>query len=754
MEWTSMPDTLERLKTAVVDRYVIERAIGAGGMARVYLAHDLKHERSVALKVMRPELPIGPDRFTREIKLAASLRHPHILPVHDSGEADGLLYYVMPYVNGESLRQRVDREGPLPVSDIASIVGEVAGALSHAHRRGVVHRDIKPENILLEEGHAVVTDFGIAVALDERGSEKLTGQGVVIGTAAYMSPEQIEAEGDVDARSDIYSLACVTYEMLTGAPPFDGRTPLAVLSKRLSGRVAQIDRGEVPTDVDDVIAVALGLEPEDRYGTADEFASAFTAAIERSTGEVRISLPSAKAVQSIAVLPFVNMSKDVENEFFSDGITEDVINALSKVGELRVASRTSAFAFKGTGQDIRDVGKRLNVGTVLEGSVRKHGNRLRVTAQLIDVSTGFHLWSEQYDREMADVFAIQDEISCAIVETLEGTLRLSRQERLVKPQTDNMDAYSLYLKGRYFWNRRGEGLAKAKDYFLEAINEDPQYAPAHSALADTFSLLGWYRAMRPRDAFPAAMQRATRAIELDERFAEAHTSLAFVMMMHNWDWPGAESEFMKAMHLNPGHATTHHWYAEYLMAMGRLDEAIEHSMRALELDPLGLIIHVLLGMSYYFARRHDDAVAECLKTLEMDPDFTPTFIWLGQAYLQLGRSSEAIQVFRREVELSPYRSTTLAYLAAAHAMAGEGAEARRQLADLRKRSQTEYVSCFDFALIHFALNEDDDGFRWLGRAVEERAPWLVWLRVDPMFDRVRSDQRFCDVLKKMGLSSR
>jgi serine/threonine-protein kinase len=746
-------DTLERLKTALVDRYAIERAVGAGGMALVYLARDLKHERSVALKVLRPELPIGPDRFTREIKLAASLRHPHILPVHDSGEAEGLLYYVMPYVDGESLRERLDREGPLPVDDAVEIVREVAGALSHAHRRGVVHRDVKPANILLEEGHAVVTDFGIAVALDERGTEKLTGKGVIVGTAAYMSPEQIESESDVDARSDIYSLACVAHEMLTGAPPFDGRTPLAVLSKRLSGHVAPIERDDVPPAVDDVISIAMALESVDRQGTVEEFAASFAQALQRPAGPLRISAPGIHAEQSIAVLPFVNMSNDPENEFFSDGITEDVINALSKVGDLRVASRTSAFVFKGTGKDIREVGKRLNVATVLEGSVRKHGNRLRVTAQLIDVSTGFHLWSEQYDREMADVFVIQDDISCAIVETLEGTLQLSQQERLVKPHTDNMEAYSLYLKGRYFWNRRGEGLAKAKHYFTEAVDEDPAYAPAHSALADTFSLLGWYRAMAPRKAFPVAKKQAMRAIELDDRLAEAHTSLAFVLMMHDWDWPGAEREFRRAMDLNPGHATTHHWYAEFLMAMGRLDEAIDHSKKALELDPLGLIIHVLLGMAYYLARRHEDSVAECLKTLEMDPEFTPTFIWLGQAYLQLGCYPEAIQVFRREVELSPERSTTLAYLAAAHAMAGERSEARKQLADLHDRSDAAYVSSFDFALVHFALDEHEEGFRWLDCSMEERAPWLVWLRVDPMFDRVRSHPRFRNILHGMGLAS-
>jgi serine/threonine-protein kinase len=745
-----MSDMLARLTAALADRYVVRRQIGVGGMATVYLAHDVRHERDVALKVLRPELSLGSDRFTREIKLAAGLRHPHILPVHDSGAAAGLLYYVMPYAEGESLRQCLDREGKLTVKTTAKIIREVTGALSHAHARGIVHRDIKPGNILLEQGHAVVTDFGIAVAVDVAEQSRMTGTGVVMGTPVYMSPEQVDASGAVDARSDIYSTACVAYEMLSGVPPFVGPTPLAVLSKRLTEPLPPIARADVSAALHEVLGKALSLEAADRQATIAEFADSLEEALRSPSVPVDHS-PRSRRESSVAVLPFTNMSADPENEYFSDGITEDVINALSQVRGLQVASRTSSFAFKNKDQDIRGIGRQLNVSTVLEGSVRKHADRLRVTAQLIDVSSGFHLWSEQYEREMADVFAIQDEISCAIVETLKGTLVSSGPENLVKPHTDNMEAYSLYLKGRYFWNQRGAGLRKAGEYFEQAIAEDPQYPLAHSALADTYSLHGWYRAMAPAEAFPIAKDEALLALRLDDGLAEAHRSLAFVMLMHEWNWVGAGQEFERALALNPGLATTHHWYAEYLMAMGRLSDAIEHSKRALELDPLGLIIHVLLGMAYYLARRPEDSVRECLKTLEMEPEFTPTFIWLGQAYLQLGDYTKAIEVFSREVELSPERPTTAAYLAAAHALSGDNARAKTLLSDLHDRAEHAFVSCFDYALIHFSLQEDDEAFRWMNFAYDERAPWLVWLSVDPMFDRARDDPRFQQLLVRMAL---
>ena len=748
-----MSEIVGRLTLALGDRYAIEGECGRGGMATVYRARDLRHDRLVAVKVLRPELKLIAARFKREIMLAAGLRHPHILPMHDSGDAEGLLFYVMPFVEGETLRQRLDRVGRLSIDDVVEITTEVADALSYAHRQGIIHRDIKPANVLLEEGHAIVADFGVALAIEAEDKEKITGTGLTIGTPTYMSPEQIEAVSLVDGRADTYGLACVVFEMFTGQPPFSGPTPLAILSKRFTQPVPLVTtfRSDVSPDVDAVLSTGLALEPEHRPITASAFAAALRKAIQQPTLSIS-TRPRPAPGPSIAVLPFANVSADPENEYFSDGITEDVINALSKIPALRVASRTSAFAFKGAPEDIRSIGRQLNVATVLEGSVRRAGTRLRVTAQLIDVGTGYHLWSEQYDREMHDVFAIQDEISRAIVGTLEVKLVQSSDEHLVTRHTDNIEAYNLYLKGRYFWNLRGAGLNRAADYFQKAIDEDPEFALARSALADTLSLFGWYRMAPPKESFPKAKEQALAAIELDGDLAEAHTSLAFVLMMHEWEWEEAEREFLQALELNPGYATTHHWYAEYLMAMGRIEEAISHSKRAVELDPLGLIIHVLLGMAYQFARRNEEAVDELTKVLEMEPAYQPVFIWLGQAYLQLGRYVEAIETFRTEAELSPQRSTTRAYLAAAHALAGEEEEARRLLGELEARAKERYVSAFDFALVHFALEEDDLGFEWMSKAVEERAPWLTWLSVDSMFDRVRDDPRFLTLLEQLKLA--
>ena len=748
-----MSEVVGRLTLALGDRYTIEGECGRGGMATVYRARDLRHQRLVAVKVLRPELGLIAERFKREIVLAAGLRHPHILPMYDSGDAEGLLYYVMPFVEGETLRQRLDRIGRLSVEEALEIATEVADALSYAHRQGIIHRDVKPANVLLDQGHAIVADFGVALAIEREDKEKITGTGLTIGTPTYMSPEQIEAVSHVDGRADTYGLACITFEMLTGQPPFSGPTPLAILSKRFTKPVPSVAafRDDVPPEVDGVLGMGLALEPQQRHDTPNDFAAALRKAVREPNVRTGDRVRPAPA-PSIAVLPFTNLSADPENEYFSDGITEDVINALSKIAALRVASRTSAFAFKGASEDIRSIGRQLDVATVLEGSVRRADRRLRVSAQLIDVGTGYHLWSEQYDREMHDVFAIQDEISHAIVDTLKVKLVQSSDEHLVTRHTDNIEAYNLYLKGRYFWNLRGAGLNRSADYFQKAIEEDPSFALAHSALADTHSLFGWYRAAPPTEAFPKAKAQALEAIELDPGLAEAHTSLAFVLMMHDWAWEEAEGEFLRALELNPGYPTAHHWYAEFLMAMGRIDDAISHSQRAVELDPLGLIIHVLLGMAYHFARRSDEAVEELTKVLEMEPAYQPAFIWLGQAYLQLGLHVQAIETFKTEAELSPQRSTTRAYMAVAHAFAGEVAEARKLLTELEERARDSFVSAFDFALIHFALDEDDLGFEWMDKAVKERAPWLTWLAVDPMFDRVRGDARFAALLSALDLA--
>ncbi|NNG17586.1 MAG: protein kinase, partial [Gemmatimonadales bacterium] len=493
-----MPTELERLKVALSGRYTIERTIGSGGMATVYQAEDLKHHRKVAIKVLRAELAaeVGAERFLREIEIAAQLQHPHILPLYDSGHDGGFLYYVMPFVPAGSLRDLMDREVRLPIEVAVRIARAVALALDYAHRRDVVHRDIKPENILLSEDQPVIADFGIAKATSAAGDGEvaLTEGGLAVGTPAYMSPEQATAERKLDGRTDLYGLACVLYESLVGEPPFAGvnvRSTMALHATQPAPSLRS-KRPDVPMQIDQVIAKAMAKEPSDRYGTSLEFAEALAApasgtAALRGLGDVGVQ-------RAVAVLPFVNTSSDPDNEYFSDGITDELINALAKVDRLQVASRTSAFALKGSGRDVREIGAMLNVAVVLEGTVRKAGDQLRITAQLTNVADGRHLWSERYDRELRDVFQVQDEIARTIVATLRRTLVGDVGEPVPKRYTENLAAYNHYLRGRYHWNRRGvDGLGEAVKHFELAIEEDTGYALAHTGLADSYALQLDYR---------------------------------------------------------------------------------------------------------------------------------------------------------------------------------------------------------------------------------------------------------------------
>ncbi|MGH7535383.1 MAG: protein kinase domain-containing protein, partial [Gemmatimonadales bacterium] len=443
-----MPDLQDRLKTALADRYRIERELGHGGMATVYLAQDLKHRRPVAVKILHPHLAvnIGLDRFQREVEIAARLNHPHILSLIDSGESEGLLYYVMPYVQGESLRARLKRERRLPLQDALGIASDIAGALGYAHAQGVVHRDIKPENVMLHEGEAMVADFGIAKALSARDGETLTQTGSTLGTPAYMSPEQASGEHELDGRSDIYSLGCLLHEMLAGEPPYTGPNAQAIIVKRFTEPVPPVRtlRPEVSEEVERALLRAMARAPVERFATASQFAAALSghsgAYTSPGSGPTLVTAQHS-AVKSIAVLPFADMSPQKDQDYFCEGISEEIINALTKIDALRVASRSSAFAFKGKSQDIRRVGEQLSVSTVLEGSVRKAGPRIRITAQLINVTDGYHLWSERYDRDLEDVFAVQDEIAENIVKALRLVLSEEEKRAIEKPRAENVEAY-------------------------------------------------------------------------------------------------------------------------------------------------------------------------------------------------------------------------------------------------------------------------------------------------------------------------
>ncbi|MGH8121483.1 MAG: protein kinase domain-containing protein, partial [Rudaea sp.] len=489
---------IQRLRDLLAQSYNIDRELGRGGMSAVFLAADRRHDRSVAIKVLNPELAasLGPERFLQEIKLAARLNHPHILPLFDSGNVDGLLYSVMPYVEGESLRERLDRERQLSIEETVHHGRAIASALDYANRQGVVHRDVKPENVMLYEGEAMVMDFGISKAVSAAGSATHTQIGMMLGTPAYVSPEQAAGESNLDGRSDQYSLACMLYEMLTGERPFDGATAQVVMAKRFTetARPLRAIRAAVPEGIERAIAKAMAVDVAGRFTTTGQFGQALASGSMLTPSDtMAMPQPVVSAAKSVAVLPFANMSNDPENEYFTDGMAEEIINALTKIRALRVASRTSSFAFKGKNEDIGEIGKKLKVSTVLEGSVRKMGNKLRITAQLVNVADGYHLWSERYDRDAEDVFAIQDDISQAIVKALRVILSEDEKKQIQKPRALNVEAYEFYLRGRqHFHQLRRSSLEQARLMFNKAIELDPNYALAHAGVADCYSLLYTY----------------------------------------------------------------------------------------------------------------------------------------------------------------------------------------------------------------------------------------------------------------------
>jgi serine/threonine-protein kinase len=750
---------LDSLRSALADRYRVDRELARGGMATVFLAEDLRHSRTVAIKVLRADLSGGglPERFLREIRIAARLVHSQIVPVHDSGECGGFLYFVMPYLDGESLRQRIDREGRLPLADAVRIGRSVAGALDYAHRSGVLHRDIKPENILLHEGEPVVADFGVARAVSAAFGQGRTVSepGIAIGTPAYMSPEQASADEDLDGRSDIYSLGCVVFETLTGRPPFAGTTPRQTMARHVveAPPAVRTLRPDAPPSLEQALARALAKNPDDRFATAGEFGRALEATAPLATTPLAAVAPARADRHAIAVLPFVNASPDPDTDYFADGMTDELIDALTKVEGLHVASRTSAFAFKGKQTDVRTLGAQLGVAVVLEGTIRKAGPRLRITARLTDVRDGRHLWSQRYDRDMHDVFAVQDEIAQTIVTTLRATLLGELGDPLPRRYTANLTAYNLYLKGRYSWNKRtAEGVADGVRYFEEAIDQDEGYALAYTGLADCFALQLDYRGVPVAEGMQRAKEFALKAIALDDTLAEAHTSLGWVQFIYDWDWEAAGQAFRRALELNPRYATARQWFAWLLIAQGRVEEALAEGRLAFELDPASVSIRRSLGWLMYYARQFDGAAEQLRRAVELNPTSEETHRILGLVRLQQGRLDEAEIEFREAIGLSTELAYARAGLAHVAACAGRTDEARAILAGLYAQAKERYVSPVAFATVHLGLGEVDHAFAWIERAREERRGWLCYLKVEPLLDPIRQDPRFAQLQEKMRLT--
>ena len=750
-----MTGLLERLSSTLASRYRLERELGQGGMARVFLAHDLKYEREVAVKVLRPDLAaeVGAARFLREIQIAARLHHPHILPLYDSDQMDDLVFYVMPYVKGESLKQRIVRERQLPVSDALQIAREVADALSYAHGAGVVHRDIKPGNILLDAGHAVVADFGIARAMGVGD----TTTGHVVGTPAYMSPEQVEDSKYLDARTDIYSLGCVLYEMLVGEPPFRGSTLTAVIANRLSSPAPspRSSRELVPEAVDSAVRKAMATVPADRFSTASQFADALTPA-----ATVAIAVGAAQAIQqvadsgkSVAVLPFENMSTDPENEYFSDGITDDIIAQLSKVSALKVISRTSSMQYKKTTKKIQVIAEELGVGAVLEGSVRRAGQRVRIVVHLVDPRTEKHLWGDTFDRQLADIFEVQSEVAQQITGALKLALSPEEKERVEKKATGDVDAYNNVLLGRFHANKWAEAdVLKAVEYFQAAIAKDPGYAVAYAGLADAYELLSiGFSSKPPAEYLTQAKGMALKALEMDDSLAEAHTSLAYARWLGDLDWVGAEKEFKRALELKSSYVMAHEWYAEYLVSLGRNDEAAAEIKKAQQLDPLAVPVTRAVGWVLYFARRYPEAEEELRKALAMNPDFLGARLVLWWVQTIQREYDEAIADIKREMEKPGLKTVKKLMLAYVNAAAGNRDEAGGLLWELEAKLESESRLALMAAMVHAALGEKDRAFERLQLAFQIREPGLLFLKVAPWAEPLRSDPRYGALLERLGL---
>jgi len=742
------------------DKYALEAELGRGGMSVVYLARDRRHDRPVALKVLQGRLLTSrehADRFLREIRFAAQLTHPHILPLYDSGEVPSesgapVLYYVMPYVAGGSLRDRLRAEGRLPVDQAIRLIRAVGAALDYAHRRHIAHRDVKPENILLQEGEAVVADFGVARGLCDEcdPAPAVTEPGVAVGTPAYMSPEQASGDPVVDARSDQYALACVLYELLTGDPPFSGSGARATMARQATEppRPPRAHRPEIPAAVERAILRALAKEPGNRFPSIGEFCEALVTPLSG------LPEPSADNRRAIAVVPFANASPDPDNEYVSDGITDGLINALAQVAGLRVVPRTSVFALKGRNEDVRSIGALLDVSAVLEGSVRRVGDRFRVTAQLSDTTDGRLLWSERFDREDRDILALEDELARTIVATLRVHLLgpTPLEDPVVRYSTRNQRAYHLYLRGRHAWNKRtGPGMEQAVRFFEQAIAEDPGFALAYTGLADAYAQHVDYRAMPVAEGLGRARKEAEKAIALDDSLAEAHTSLGWVNFIYDWDWQVAEREFRRAIELDPRYASARQWYSWYLAAMGRVREALAEAERSVELDPASVSIQRSAGWLHYYGRTPELGLPRVRRALVMDPELHDNHLMLAVLLTQAGRLDEARDSVNTALDLEPLDSYALLTQAHINMLAGRRREAEETWDRFHQLARERYVSPTDFARLALSLGRLEDAWEWLERARADRRGWLVYLKVEPLVDPIRRDPRFRELLRLMRL---
>ncbi len=773
-------DKTPTMSGRTISHYKIISSLGAGGMGEVYLAQDTRLNRKVAIKFLSEELSHNQNhlqRFLQEAQAASALNHPNIITIHEIGQFEDAQFIATEYIAGETLRERLSRE--LVLSEVVNIAFQVASALSVAHESGIIHRDIKPENIMLrQDGLVKVLDFGLAKlteqqAIDGESATRAliqTTPGAVMGTVAYMSPEQTRGK-TVDARTDVWSLGVVLYEMLVGKQPFAGETMSDMMASILKTEVVSPTRlnSEVPSELERIVLKSLQKNQDERYQTAKdlsidlkslqkrlEFAAELecTSAVSKHT-EAKMQSFKIEPEKSIAVLPFTNISADTENEYFCDGLAEELLNALAKIEDLKVAARTSAFSFKGKNTNVSEIGNVLKVKTVLEGSVRKSGNRIRITVQLVNASDGYHLWSERYDREMKDIFDVQDEITLAVVDALKVKLFGAEKLAVLKRYTNNPKAYQLFLKGRYHWYKfTPENVRKSRDYFQQAIDLDLSYAPGYAGLSEFYGISSALGMMPPNEGWPKAEALMTKAQQLDDTLSEGHNGLAAIRMFYYRDWDGAEREIKRAIELNQNFAEIHHLYAHCLIGIGQVDDALAEMQRALELDPLSLTYQRYLGKCFYYARKYDEAIREYYQALELDANNAWVYEEIGNTYERKEMSDEAVAAWQQAMTLVG-DNELVEILNTAYAGGGFTkallAVAEKRLERLNERSKSgEYVPAIEFARLYLRLGDKERAFEWLKKASDERNSFPLYISVDPFYDSLRADPRFHDLLRRVG----